>query len=625
MAVSGWAPSGVAPALMSGGDGLLTQRGAEAWRVMGRLRPGVTLAEARAQVEVVAKRLAETYADTHKGARVLVIPESRARPDPTFSELLPVLAVVFVGMVGLVLFIACANVANLMFSRTLGRQRELAVRAALGAGRLRLIRLQVVESVLLALVAGVFGLLLATGLGWFLASFTPTGDVPVNTEHPWDWRGFVFTALVSLAAGIGTGLWPALNASGAALSETLKEGGGGRGASSRHPFRNLLVVGQVTLSLVVLAAAALFLRSLRNAGRVALGFRPDRLLMMSVDLGLQQYEEPRAQQFLRELVEGTQALPGVRAATLAVHVPFDYGIQLTEIGSDGDVVGSKDGFVAAAFSVVRHGYLEMVGATLLRGRDLAESDGRDAPRVAVVNETLARMLWPGQDPLGRRFRFGRGGDWTEVVGLVADGKYVMLAEDARPYFYLPLAQQYRSPVTLMVRTATQPTALVKPVQDLLGRLDPDLPVFNVRSMEAHLRGSVFGLMPLRSGAALAGFQGLLGLALAVMGLYAVVSYAVGRRTQEIGVRIALGARTRDVLRLVLREGMLLTGVGVAMGLVGAAGVAVLLSHVLPGLATVDVGALLLVTLLLVAITALACYLPARRATRVDPATALRYE
>jgi predicted permease len=573
---------------------------------------------------VVAHRLATDHPNEHKGARALLIPENRARPDPSLADFLPIFAVVFAGMVGLVLFIACANVANLMLSRALVRQRELVIRSALGASRFRLVRLQVVESLVLALLAGALALIVARWTGEALAGFTPAGDIPVNTDHPWDWRVYAFTFLVSIVAGVGTGLWPALKASRAELTQVLKEGGG-RVSPGRHRLRNALVMGQVTLSLVVLISAGLFVHSLQELGALPLGFRSEGLLMASLDLGLQRYGDERGRQFVERLVERTEALPGVSSASLTLHVPLDYGIQISEVAIDGDIAGSKDGYVSNAYSVVGPRFFETAGIALQRGRAFERNDNQGSRPVAVVNGVMARTLWPGQDAVGKRFRFGRNGDWTSVVGVAADGKYVMLAEEPRTYFYLPLDQHYRSPITLIVRGASDPSALVKPLQDLLRELDPDLPIFNLRTMERHIRESVFGLMPLRMGATMAAVQGLLGLFLAVMGLYAVVSYAVTQRTHEIGVRMALGAEPGDVLRLVVREGMRLTSVGVAIGLLVAFGVGFGLSRVLYGVSAVDAGVMAGVTALLVGVAGLACYLPARRATRVDPVVALRYE
>ena len=624
MAMSAFVPSGTTGLLSAGGDSLLRERGVPAWRLMGRLRPGTTIEEARAQVEVVAERLRATFPAEHKGSKALLIPENRARPDPSVADFLPVFAVVFAAMVGLVLFIACANVANLMLSRSLARQRDLVVRAALGAGRLRLIRLQVTESLLLAFGAGLLGLAFARLSDLALSRFVPTGDIPVNTDHGWDWRVYAFAFLVSTVAGVAAGLWPALQASRFDLVHSLKEGGS-RISSSRHPIRNLLVVGQVTMSLVVLASAALFLRSLDQMRGLALGFRPDHLLVMSLDLGMQQYGEDRGRRFLEDLGTRAEAMPGVVSASFLQHVPFDNGMQITEVATDGEIPGSKDGYVSTAFNVVGPGFFETAGAALAHGRVFEKSDDRGSRRVSVVNETMARKLWPDQPALGKRIRFGRDGEWIEVVGVARDGKYVMLAEEPRAYFYLPLAQHYRAPMTLLVRSASDPTGLVGPLRELLRELDPDLPVYNVKTMEAHIRESVFGLMPLRMAVAMAAAQGLLGLLLAVMGLYAVVSYAASQRTHEIGVRMALGARSLDVLRLVVRDGLRLTLTGVVVGLLLAFGVGFGLSRVLYGLEPAPAAVFLGVTALLVAVATLACYLPARRATRIDPMVALRYE
>ena len=624
MAVSAFVPSGAMGTLMEGGDAFRENRAAPAFRIMGRLAPGSTLQEARAEFEVLARQLAATYPAEHKDSRVLLIPENRARPDPAISGFLPIFAAVFAAMVGLVLAIACANVANLTLARAVARQRDLVIRSALGASRLRLVRLQIVESVVLAATAGVFGLLLAHWVGGLLAGFAPAGDIPLNQDHPFDWRIYPFTVLICAATGVAAGLWPARRATRFDLVESLKDGSAGAG-TSRHALRNLLVVGQVTMSLVVLVSAGLFLHSLQRLQTQALGFRPDNLLMMSVDLGLQQYGGEHGRQFLDALLARTGSLPGVRSATLAIHVPFDYGMQFTDVGIGREIPGSKDGYVSTPYNVVGPKFFETTGATIVRGRALDDSDDERSRQVAVVNETMARTLWPTQDALGQRFRFGRDGDWIEVVGVAADGKYVMLAEQPRSYFYVPLDQHYRSPVTILVRTATDPAALAAPVQRLLNERDPDLPIFNIRTMDKHIRESVFALMPLRMGASMAAVQGVIGLLLAVLGLYAVVSYGVTRRTREIGVRMALGAARSDVLRLVVREGMRLSLAGLVIGVLLAFGVSFLLSRVLYGVVAGDVPVFALVSTLLLVVSGLACYLPARRATRIDPLVALRYE
>ncbi len=624
MAVSAFVPSGAAGALMPGGAAMLERRDTPAWRLMGRLTPGTTLADARAEVELLARRIATAFPAEHKGSRVEVIPESRSRPDPAIAGFLPIFAAVFALMAGLVLLIACANVANLVLARAFARQRDLVIRSALGASRTRLVRLQLIESLVLAAAAGVVGVLLAQWAGQAFAGFAPTGDIPIKTDRPADWRAYFFAVAVSGAAALLTGLWPALKATRFDVFESLKDGSSAAG-TSRHLLRSLLVVGQVAMSLVVLVSGGLFLHSLRQLQTLDFGFNPERVLMASIDLGLQGYDEARGRRFLENLVSRVEALPGVTGASVLTHVPFDYGIAFTDVRIDGDIPGTKEGSLSTAYSVVGATFFETAGADLVRGRGFDSHDDERSRRVAVVNQTMARQLWPGTDAVGQRFRLGAAGEWNEVVGVARDGKYMMLAEPTRPYFYLPIEQNYRSPVTLLVRSASSPTALVAPVQRALSELDPDLPVFNVRTMDTHMRDSVFAFMPLRVAVAMAATQGGVGLLLAVIGLYAVVSYTVTRRTREIGLRMALGAGRGDVLRLVVRDAMRLTVIGIALGLLMAFGLGAVLSRVLVGLPRVDLQVLTAVTALLLGVSALACYAPARKATRVDPMIALRAE
>jgi putative ABC transport system permease protein len=346
--------------------------------------------------------------------------------------------------------------------------------------------------------------------------------------------------------------------------------------------------------------------------------------MTAIDLGRQQYSEQRGRAFLEDLVRRAEALPSVTAATVMSHVPFgNDGWGITDVSIDGPIPGTKNDRLSSASAIVGPRFFETAGVTLLRGRVFTRTDTGTSRRVAVINETMARALWPERDVIGQRFRVY--GDWVEVVGVARDGKYLMVYEDARPYFYLPLSQHYKSPMTVLVRSASDPAGLASPLRRLLREMDPDLPPYNVRTVEDHIQGSVFGLMPMRVAASMAGVQGLIGLCLAVMGLYAVVSYAVARRTREIGIRMALGAKPRNVMRLVVREGMWLSLVGMAIGLLVAFGVGLVLSRLLYGVAPLDVAVLVSVTALLVTVSALACYVPARRATRVDPLVTLRYE
>ncbi len=625
LAMSAFVPSGAVTQVYGDGAKFLENRGIPGWRVLARLRPGATTAAADAEVKVATAQLVKDYPDEHKGTRGMVLPESRCRPDPTVADFTGVFALVFMGLVAMVLLIACANVTNLMLARAVTRQKELTMRAALGASRARLVRQLLTESVLLAALAGLAGWFLAGLVGQALAGYAPQGDIPVVTVTGPALRDYLFTVGLSLVAGLGSGLAPALRASRVDLVESLKESPGGLLADSRHRLRNLLVVGQVTFSLVVLVSAGLFLQSLRRARAVSLGFQPDHLLLLSFDLGMQGYSFERGDAFTRQLLERARALPGVAAAALSQHVPFDYYVQIRDVWPENPPPQFKDGSSSIAYSRVDPGYFDLMGLRRLRGRLLAETDTPSTPRVAVINQAMASLCWPGQDAVGKRVRLARDGPWVEIVGVLATAKYVMISEPARPYFYLPLKQDYFSPLTLLVRTRGEPFALAADLRAVVRDLDPNLPVYSVRTMDELMDTSMFALLPMRMGATMAALQGLIGLLLAIMGLYAVVSYGVSRRTREIGIRVALGAAPRAVLGFVVREGLQLTAVGLGLGLALAAGLGVGFSRILYGVGAVDPLVIGGVTLALAATAALACYLPARRATRVDPVESLRAE
>ncbi len=623
------APRAFVPASMLGqtrpdGEELLQARGAEIFKVMARLKSGVTVAQASAAVEIAGKQLARDYPDEHKEAKVFVAREQYCRPEPVAAEFMPLVASVFMAMVGLVLLIACANVANLMFSRAVVRQKEMGIRTAIGANRGRLIRQLLAESVLLACLAGVAGSLLANWSAYLLG-FMPTGagDMPIRADKDsWDWRVFAFTFVMSVLAGVVTGLAPALRATRFDLQTTLKEGGGALLASSRHFFRSALVISQVTISVVVLIAGGLFVRSLQQVAASQLGFRSDHLLLASLDLGLQGYDDARQKQFHQQLLDRLKALPGVRSASLARIVPLSYDFEIALVASE-EKAGDKDSFTTVHANYVTPEYLTTMGVSVLKGRDFSQFDSETSTKVAIINATMAERLWPGQDALGRRFKVGAESDFRQVVGVARNAKYVMLGEEPRPFFYEPLAQHHVSPVTLHLWTDGDPAALTPAVRDVLRQMDADLPIYNVRTMEEHLNDSAFAIMPLRYGAALAGAQGLLGLLLAAMGLYGVVSYVVSQRTREIGVRVALGARSFDILRLVVRDGLRLTLIGLAIGLLISLGFTAILTKVLYGLMPAATPVFAAVVVLLAGVAMLACYLPARRATKVDPMVALR--
>lgn len=626
ISVGAFVPSGIAPQVRTDGADIFNNRGMSLWRVLSYLRPDTNIAEANAELGVFAQRFAKDFPGEHRNVRFQAVLEQRARPDPAMTDFAPVFAILFSGLVMLVLFIACANVANLMASRALSRQKELVVRAALGATRWRLIRQLLLESVVLATIAGAVGYALTIWSSGIFKQFMPTGEIPVRDLQGNDWRVWVFTGGISLIAGVASGLFPALRSSRVDLNEGLKQGAGNQLGGGRHRVRNLLVIGQVAISCVVLIASALFLRGLHAVRDLNLGFRPERIVMLSVDLSLQGYDQTKGLSFQKQLLERVCALPGVESAAFAQHVPFNNNIVIRNAWPDNPTAHLPDGHTTVALTAVTPGFVTMFGVPLVRGRDLAPTDNEKTPPVAVINEAMAKAFWPGVDPIGQHFhRDWQGGPPIEVVGVVKTGKYIMLTEEPKPYYYVPFAQAYSMPASLVVRTIVDPHSLAGTLREVVKALDPDLPIYNLITLDDHMASSPFALMPIRMGATLAGIQGGLGLLLAVLGLYSVVSYGVTRRTREIGVRMALGATQDDILRLVSREGLRLTLLGLLSGLVMALLLSFSLSRVLFGVQAIDPIAFPAVIVVLIATAAFACWLPARRATKVDPVEALRAE
>ncbi len=623
MAVHGFVPTGTLDTLRANGAGMMEWRSAPMWRVLGKLRRDTTREAAEAEAAVVTQQIVRDNAATHQGVSSVVIPEHRARPDPMVADFLPLLALFFIGQVTLVLCIACANVANLMLARAASRQREFTMRSALGASRRHLIRQLLVESLVLAAIAGVAGWLLATWVGPLLNALIQQGDLPVNADPGTLWPQYAFTALITLVAGVGSGLLPALRASRVDLVSQLKEGAGA--APARHRLRDWFVINQVMFSLVVLVFAGLFARSLQRAQSVDIGFRSDHLLLASFDLNLQRYEPEQTRLFSRALLEKIRALPGVTDASLTSSTPFDYSIGMRDIFPENPPTSLRYGSTNVGTANVAPGYEKMLELKPLAGRALAATDTADAPAVAVINAAFAEKCWPGQDAVGKRFRPWRDGPWIQVVGVVATSKYMMLSEAPRPFYYTPVDQGQEGALNLLVRTSGDPAALAATVRATIASLDPRLPVFNVRTMEEMMANSLFAFMPLRLGAVLASVQGVIGLALAVLGLYSVVAFGVAQRTGEIGIRMALGANAGTVLREVLREGLRLTRKGIITGLIFSVVLGFMLSRLLYGMSAFDPITLLGGTVVLLAVAALACWFPARRATRVDPAIVLRAE
>jgi predicted permease len=602
----------------------LNKRGATYLRVLARLQPGMTPTQALAAAQPTDRRLAQEFPESHKDMSLLVIPELNARPEPGLGAFMSKAVWVFMSLAGLVLLIACANVANLILARANGRRKELAMRFALGASRGRMIRQLLTESVLLALCGGIAGLVFARWAAMALMSIRIPTDLPLHLfDLRVDWRVFAFSFLVALITGIVAGLMPALQAHRTDLADTLKVGGrSGGGSTGHHRFRNALVVAQVAVSLLLLACAGFFIRSFQNSANVDMGFRVDHTLMMSVDLGLQGYSEERGQQFYKQISDRVKSLPGVRDASFAAYIPMGYENDIVNVYPDGQPVDNKSSAETSFNNQVQPDYFRAVGVHVIKGREFTEADSATAPKVAIVNETFANKIWPGQDPTGKIFRTEKDGPAIQVVGLTRTGKYTFLYETPQLFVYFPVAQRYVAAATLMVYSQDDPLRLVGPVRDQIQQLDGSLPVFDVNTMEAHVE---YGkpLLPARLGAMLVGAFGMLGLVLATVGVYGVVSYSVSQRTHEIGIRSALGAQRRNVLGMVLKQGMTMALIGTAIGIVLAFLLFRGLHSVLYGVASTDLVTLAAVSGLLLAIAFVASYIPALRATQVDPVVALR--
>ncbi|MGH9742037.1 MAG: ABC transporter permease [Candidatus Acidiferrum sp.] len=603
----------------------LNRRGASFLRVLGRLQPGVTPAQAMAAAEPLDHRLAQEFPDSHKGLSLLVIPELKARPEPGLvAGFMSTAAIAFMLLVGLVLLIACANVANLILARANGRRKEFATRTALGASRGRMIRQLMTETVLLSVFGGILGLVIARWADLALMSIHIPSDVPLRLfDLRLDWRIFGFTFLAALMTGLIAGLVPSLQASRTDLADTLKAGGRSGGASAGHYlFRNALVVSQVAVSLLLLACAGFFIRSLQNSSHVDMGFRVDHTLMTSMDLGLQGYKEDRGQQFYKQLTDRVRSLPGVRDAAVAAYIPMGDENSLVDIFPQGQIVDDKSKSETAFDDTVQPSYFRTMGTPVIQGREFTEADSATAPKVAIINEAFARKIWPGQNVIGKTFRTEKNGPDIQVVGVTRTGKYLFLYEQPQPYLYFPLAQRYSSSASLIVYTQSDPQQMVSAVRDQIRQLDAGLPVFDVTTMNQQVQYGK-ALLPARLGAMLVGAFGLLGLVLASVGVYGVVSYSVSQRTQEIGIRTALGAQRSHVLGMILKQGMGMAAIGTTIGIVLSFVLFRGLASFLYGVKSTYLVTLSAVSAMLLAVAFVATCVPALRATRVDPVIALR--
>ena len=605
----------------SGSDPITAQRGAHFLKVIGRLKPGVTEEKAQADADTIAARLAEQYPDTDSRHGMFVEQTLRS----IVGDIRPAL-LILLGAVSFVLLIACANVANLLLARAMSRYKEMAIRAALGASRWRVVRQLLIESILLSLVGGAIGLLLAV---WWSDLLIALGknDIPRATHVSLDWRVLLYTFGISVFTGVLFGLAPAFHSSRTGLSETLKEGRGAGAGASKNRLRASLVVSEVAIAVVLLVGAGLLIKSLWRLNTVNPGLDPKNILTFNVALPEVKYPAERQAQFFSTLKKQLESMPGVQSASVVYPLPLSGDRFSISFEIDGRPVAKKDQ-PSADFFNVNPGYFKTMGIPLIKGRDFEDRDQHKSPPVIIVSETFVRQNFPGEEAIGKRIKPGisvfedEETPWREIVGVVGDVKNRALNTDPRPVYYVPQAQVPFNQEIMVVKTTGDPHALVKAATKEVGTLDADLAVFGVKTMEEYISRSI---STPRFNTTLLSIFAAVALVLTIVGLYGVMSYAVAQRTNEIGIRLALGAQTQDVLSLIISQGLRLVLVGLGIGLLGALALMTVISGLLFGVTAKDPMTYIVVSVVLAAIALLACYVPARRATRVDPLEALRYE
>ena len=596
-------------------DRPLEARDYRALSVKGRLKPGVTVAQAQAELVGIAKALERAYPDTNKNRSVAVRTEFQKRlegspPDAQIAAMLILLAMA-------VLLVACANVAGLL-------SREMALRLAIGAGRPRLIRQLLTESLLLAIAGGLLGLAVGYAGVDFLSRLQPPTDSPIQMSIQLDQRALLFSLTVSLLSVIFFGLAPALQTTRTDVIGALRTAGAETPHRRRLLGRNALVVAQVALSLVLLMVSTFIYRGFREILGAGPGFRTDHLLMMTFDPSLVRYNEAQTQQFFRQLVERARSVTGVKSATLTSAAPMDpLNLDSIAVLPEGYQIPKDQQNTTLFGSTVDENFFSTMDMHITRGRGFRATDTAGAPPVAVVNEQLVKRYWPGRDPIGKRFHLDSAdGPWVEIVGVVKTTKYLWIAEAPVEFLYLPLAQHPRSRMTLLAQSSGDAASLAEPLRQVVRELDANQPVYEVRTFDDFYRYKAVGQpnVIIRT----VGAMGLMGLVLAMVGLYGLVAYAATRRSREIGIRMAIGAARGTVLRMVLKQGLVLALIGIGIGLAASIGAERLLNAIFES-AGKDFITYLLVAPALLAITALAVYIPARRASRIDPMRVLRYE
>jgi putative ABC transport system permease protein len=605
-----------------GSEPITAQRGAHFLRVIGRLKPNVTPEQAQTELTTIAARLEQQYPDTNtrRGLRL----ESALMA--LVGDVRPVLFILL-GAVACVLLIACANVANLLLARATSRHKEMAVRAALGASRVRVIRQLLTESVLLSLVGGAVGLLLAV---WWSDLLVALGkeDIPRAVQVGIDWRVLGFTLGVSILTGVIFGLAPAFHSSKTDLVESLKDGGRGTSEGARRSrMRSILAVGELAVAVVLLVIAGLLIKSLWRLQNVNSGLQAENVMTFNVALPETRYKTDRQAQFFSDLKARLESSPGVQSASSIIPLPLSGDRFVISFQIEGREVSPKDEPSADIF-MTGVGYFKTMGIPVIKGRDFEQRDQHGSPPVVIITEEFARQFFPNEDPIGKRMQPGIGtyededSPMREIVGVVGDIRNRSLNTEPKPAYYVPQTQIPFSQMAVVVKTTNDPRSLVSGMTKEVAAMDADLPLFGVKTMDEYMSSSVAG--PRFNTTLLSIFAGV-ALVLTLVGLYGVMSYSVAQRTNEIGIRLALGAQTRDVLLMIVKQGSILILLGLTIGLVGAFAATRLIESLLFGVTTKDPFTFAAAAVLLAVVALLACYIPAWRATKVDPLRALRYE
>lgn len=618
LATDVWVPVMMHNSLIPGAD---IQNREAAWLLaIGRLKPGASMAQARADLETIGSNLAQSYPATNKERGVTLASVSGVHPE--LRGIVTAFLAILMTVVALVLLIAATNVASILLARSVARRREISIRIALGASRWRVIRQLLTESGLLALVGGAFAVLITHWLTNLLLAFKPT-EIPFSLDLSQDIRVFIFAFALSFIVGTVFGLVPAWQATKLDVASDLK--GESMPEGYRHSrLRSIAIVMQVALSLVLLITAGLFIRSLSTATTLSPGFDTANILVLPVNPTLIINDEVKQEAFYRDLLARVEAIPGVRSVTLSRFVPLGGAADRVGVINAGEEPPAGQQPPGIFYNLIAPNYFNTLNIPILRGRGFTEQDRMGSPNVIIANETMARQFWPEQEPIGKRVRIRE--QEFEVVGVVKNIKYRSLVEEPRPYFYVPALQSKAGQFPaeeMLVQMRTEGGQSVTPsIRREVQALEPNLPVFGITTLDERMRSS---LMPTQLAATILGISGFLALLLSVLGIYGLVSYSVAQRTREIGVRIAIGAQKKDIFKLIIIQTMKLIVIGLVIGLIGALILTRATTSFLYGVSPTDAATFILITLLLMLIALLACSFPARKAIRVDPIDALRYQ